>query len=152
LVSGAKTRGELIWGHGFLESRANIGLSPTAHMLFFHHVGAKPTWVVAFDDWVGKTAHLYVASDGRTPIPRSLAYFTMLYGFEHIHLQRLFSLTNSLNRRVHRLMGWLGFREIYRAAGCHEGGGDLVFNEITHSDVQHQRYFQNGQEIYPHAA
>ena len=79
-------------------------------------------------------------------MPRALAYFTMWYGFNRIKMKRMFSVANSLNTRVLKLMQHLGFRQVYRAPDCHEHGGDILLYEILLSDVLPRRYYSHGQE------
>lgn len=149
MIRGPTSQEEDAWCREFLAERGNIGLSDSAHFLLMVGEG-KPSWVVAFDDWVGKTCHLYVAADGQAPVPRTLAWATFNYAFNRIGRLRVFAVCNSHNERVIRLVKWLGMVEVYRGYACHEDGGDIVFLDMTRE--RWLRKVRNGQEKHTSAA
>lgn len=139
MIAGPQNQGEFEWCRTFLQDRGHMGVSPAAHILTWLS-GEKPTWVVAFDDWMGATCMVYMASSV-TFAPRALRWGVFNYAFNVIKRKRIFALVNSANTKALRLDLFLGFKEIHRAVECAEDGADIVFLEMIAEDwkVKHGR-------------
>ncbi len=72
---------------------------------------------------------MHVASNGGPP-PRSLIRAVFRYAFENLKCKVLFGIVEESNEAALRLDRWLGFREVYRVAGCANDGGDLILLEM----------------------
>jgi RimJ/RimL family protein N-acetyltransferase len=109
-----------------------------------------PKWVVGFDDWMGSTCQLYMASELGYLLPTKLIKATFHHGFNVLKRTHIFGVVNSLNSRAMRLDTWLGFTEVLRVAGAHEGGGDIVVFQMTPETCRWLERNQNGQKEVSH--
>lgn len=141
MIKGAETDEEIKWCRELLGRTANILLSPTAHIVMWVSEGV-PTWVVAYDDWLGWTCMMYVASVTRFP-PRAFRWAVFNYAFNIIDRKIVFGMVKSNNTKALRLDLFLGFKEVYRAPGCAEGGHDIILLEMKADDWR----ARNGKKI-----
>ena len=94
--------------------------------MLFWLVSGAPAWVVAFDDWLGKTCQLHVATNRPRIVPRSFARSVFHYAFRVQKREMLFAMVNSQNLPALRLDRWLGFRDLITIPKMHDSGGDIV--------------------------
>lgn len=134
MIAVPSTVAELQWCHQFF-AQHDMSVTADAHWLIWSTQG-MPQWVIAYDDWMGTTCQLYMASLHTSPPPRSLIKAVFQHGFCLLKRTHIFAFVNSNNTSAMRVDLWLGFREVYRAAGAHEGGGDLVVFEMTPADCR----------------
>lgn len=138
MIKGATTMGEMSWCRQTL-LKAKVIPSPFAHMLmWFGRLG--PTWVVAYDDWLGRTCMMYMASTVAYP-PKAFRWAVFNYPFNILQMKRVFGMVKSDNTAAMRLDLHLGFKEVYRAEECAEDGHDIVLLEMRAENwrAQHGR-------------
>lgn len=131
MIAVPVTQEQVKWCHDFLEIRGGMWLSEHAQFLTWSRDGA-PKWVVGFDDWIGSTCQLYMASveNGTFP-PLGMVKAVFRHAFEVLRRSHVFGIVNGDNKRAMRFDEWLGFKEILRIPGAHQGGGDIVVFQMT---------------------
>jgi hypothetical protein len=131
VIRGAETPEDIAWCRWIL-SKAHVDPTPTAHLLMW--IGASgPTWVVAYDDWLGATCMLYMASTVAYP-PKAFRWAVFNYAFNVLKLKIVLGMVKGNNSRALRLDHFLGFKEVYRAEGCAEDGADVILLELKATD------------------
>lgn len=135
LIAVPSSQVELEWCRRFMWAKGRTVLSGVADWLTWAP-GGMPVWIVAFDDWIGTTCQIHMASVGGIPPPRSLIRATFQHGFKTLKRTHIFGLVNSHNSRAVRLNIWLGFTEILRIPKAHEGGGDIMVLQMTPADCR----------------
>lgn len=135
MLSWPKNDEQVIWARQFLVSRGAAYVSPSAHFIFWS-VDGYPTWVVAFDDWVGKTCQMHVANSKCRIVPRELARAVFRYAFWSLGREMVFAMVNGRNKAALRLDRWLGFTDLIIIPGMHDDGGDLVVLKMPKSDCR----------------
>lgn len=123
------------WCLAFLETRGGVWVSEHAQFLVWEREG-MPKWVIAFDDWIGSTCQLYMASAGGCYPPLKMIKTVFQHAFEVLRRTHVFGIVNSRNERAMRIDLWMGFKEILRVPGAHTDGGDIVVLQMTPADCR----------------
>lgn len=118
-----------MWYQGFMQGRGKIRVSDSAHFLSWLREGT-PTWVVAFDNWMGYTCQLSMAAT-QCYVPKAFRRAVFNYAFNVLKRKRVYALVEAGNEAALRLDKWLGFREFHRAPGCTLDGKDIIMLELT---------------------
>lgn len=120
------------WGREFIFQRAGAVLQPDCHMLFWYSKDdPRPTWILAFHDWLGSTCQVTFANDKVRFFPRALFKAGFQYAFRVQRRKMLYATANSLNKPARKIQDWLGFKELYRGSGLHTDGGDIILLGMT---------------------
>jgi len=112
--------------HELIRVRNGQVLGPAAHFIVWV-VDNTPVWVVAIDNWVGKTCQLSQANVGTRLLPREFARHVFYYVFDVLKMERVFALVDSENRTAIRVNRFVGFEEDFRWPGLGEKGDLIVF-------------------------
>jgi hypothetical protein len=124
--------------------KAGVYPSEWAQFLVWEKEGI-PRWMVCFDDWIGTTCQLHMASETSWHCPTKLIQAVFRHAFGPLKRSHVFGLVNSNNERAMRFDLWLGFKEVLRVPGCHTEGGDLVVLMMTPADCRWLEEAHNGQ-------
>lgn len=132
------------WAREFLKSKG-VYTHPGAHYLFWLSHGV-PVWVVAYDNWNGRTCQLHVASSQPRLPPRTFIKIVFRYAFVSLRMKMLFALVDSKNNSAIRLDTWLGFKETVRYTEVGETLGDLVVLNMTPEECRWLEKDDHGKE------
>lgn len=134
MIAYPETEGGRKVGRLFFYEFGGLVVSPDSHMLFWVTDG-EIKWGVALHDWVGKTVQSSFVSRKKSPFPRALARVVSSYVYEVKELKMLYAVADSGNEAAIRLQRWIGFKELYRGEGLHEGG-DLILSGMSKDDCR----------------
>ena len=87
-------------------------------------------WVVAYDGFIGQCCQMHVVNLKGKPAPRKMLWACFHYPFEQADMKYVIGLVNSLNEPAMRFDKHLGFEEMARLPGAHDGGGDIVIMKM----------------------
>lgn len=93
-------------------------------------------WAVGYTGFVGKTCQMHVVNIGTGRVPRKLVWAAFDYPFNQLGLSAVMGLVNSNNDKAMRFDKHLGFKEVMRLEGLHDGGGDIVVMRMNREDCR----------------
>lgn len=137
------------WGREFIFERTGTLLQPDCHMLFWYTAGdPRPTWVVAFYDWMGKTCQGAIANDRTRMFPRPFIRAIFEYAFLVLKRKMLYAGVNSTNVASVKMQQRLGFTELYRGEGLQTDGGDIILFGMKPEEC---RWLERKHRVLPEA-
>jgi hypothetical protein len=93
-------------------------------------------WVVGYTGFVGKTCQMHVVNLGTRRTPRKLLWAAFDYPFNQVGVEAVLGIVNSNNESAIRFDKHLGFKEVMRLDGLHDGGGDIVIFRMNRDECR----------------
>ena len=115
------------------------GVQPCGDMQAMVWVNPKThnvEWAVGYTGFVGKTCQMHVVNIGTRRAPRKLLWAAFDYPFNQVGVETVLGIVNSNNEAAIRFDKHLGFKEVMRLEGLHEGGGDIVVMRMDREDCR----------------
>lgn len=93
-------------------------------------------WTVGYTGFVGKTCQMHVVNLSTRRVPRKLLWAAFDYPFNQLGLSAVMGIVNSKNDKAMRFDKHLGFKEVTRLEGLHDGGGDIVIMRMNRDECR----------------
>ncbi|CAB5223184.1 hypothetical protein UFOVP381_5 [uncultured Caudovirales phage] len=118
---------------------AHAGVQPCGDMqalLWVNTDKQEVEWVVGYTGFVGKTCQMHVVNLGTRRTPRKLLWAAFDYPFNQVGVEAVLGIVNSNNDSAIRFDKHLGFKEVMRLDGLHDGGGDIVIFRMNRDECR----------------
>lgn len=118
---------------------AHAGVQPCGDMqamLWVNPEQQSVEWVVGYTGFVGKVCQMHVVNLGTRRSPRKMLWAAFDYPFNQVGLEAVLGIVNSKNDAAIRFDKHLGFKEVMRLGGLHDGGGDIVILRMNRDECR----------------